>query len=76
VRKTVSKSEFKRRALAYLREIEETGEPLILTDHGRPVLRIARYAPAAETLAVLRGCVVRYDAATDPVALDAWEAAR
>ena len=76
VPKTVSKSAFKPRALAYLREIEETGEPLVLTDRGRPVLRIAPYAPAEETLAALRGCVVRYDGATEPVAIDDWEAGR
>ncbi len=72
--KAVSKSQFKPRALAYLREVEETGEPLVLTDRGRPVLRITPYAPADETLATLRGCVVRYDAATEPVAVGDWEA--
>ncbi len=72
--KTVSKSEFKPRALAYLREVEQSGEPLVLTDRGRPVLRISPYAPASETLAVLRGCVVRYDEATEPVAVADWEA--
>jgi len=72
--KTLSKSQFKPHALAYLREVEETGEALILTDRGRPVLRIEPYAPAEEALAALRGCVVRYDAATDPVAIDDWEA--
>ena len=72
--KTVSKSHFKPRALAYLREVEETGEALILTDRGRPVLRIEPYVPAEEALAALRGCVVRYDAATEPVAVDDWEA--
>jgi prevent-host-death family protein len=76
VSKTVSKSQFKPRALAYLREVEETGEPLVLTDRGRPVLRITPYAPGAQTLAALRGCVVRYDAATEPVAVDDWEAGR
>jgi prevent-host-death family protein len=73
VPKTVSKSQFKPRALAYLREVEETGEALILTDRGRPVLRIEPYAPAEEGLAALRGCVVRYDDATEPVAVDDWE---
>ena len=71
--KTVSKSQFKPRALAYLREVEETGEALILTDRGRPVLRIEPYSPAEEGLAALRGCVVRYDDATEPVAVDDWE---
>ncbi|TVR90176.1 MAG: type II toxin-antitoxin system Phd/YefM family antitoxin [Trueperaceae bacterium] len=72
--KTVSKSQFKPRALAYLREVEETGEALVLTNRGRPVLRITPYAPADETLAALTGCVVRFEDATDPVASDEWEA--
>lgn len=72
--KTVSKSAFKPRALALLREVEETGEPLVLTDRGRPVLRITPYAPAEETRATLQGCVVRYDGATESVAVDDWEA--
>ncbi len=71
--RVVSKSQFKPRALAYLREVEETGEPLVLTDRGRPVLRITPYAPAEETLETLRGCVVRYDDATEPVAVGDWE---
>jgi prevent-host-death family protein len=72
--KTVSKSQFKPKALAYLREVEETGEALVITDHGRPVVRIAPYAPAAATLERLRGCVIRYDHPTEPVALEDWEA--
>ena len=74
--KTISKSQFKPRALAYLREVEETGEPIVLTDRGRPVLQITPYAPAEETLAALRGCVIRYDSATEPVADEDWEAGR
>jgi prevent-host-death family protein len=72
--KTVSKSQFKPQALAYLREVEETGEALVITDHGRPVVRIAPYAPATATLERLRGCVIRYDRPTEPVALEDWEA--
>jgi antitoxin (DNA-binding transcriptional repressor) of toxin-antitoxin stability system len=72
--KTASKSQFKPKALAYLREIELTGEALVLTDHGRPVLRIEPYAPAHETLSLLRGCVVRYDEPAEPVALHEWNA--
>ena len=37
---TLSKSQFKPQVLAYLRRVQETGEAIILTDHGRPVLRI------------------------------------
>jgi prevent-host-death family protein len=74
VPKTVSKSEFARRALAYLREVEETGEPLILTDRGRPVVRVVPQAPADAVLASLRGCVVRYDDPMEPVGVEDWGA--
>lgn len=72
--KIVSMSEFERHTLAYLREVEETGEALILTDRGRVVLRVVLNMPAEDALAALRGCVVRYDAPTKPVASDAWGA--
>ena len=72
--KTVSTSQFARRTLAYLREVEETGEALILTDRGRSVLRVVAYGTADDVLASLRGCVVRYDDPTEPVAGDAWAA--
>lgn len=39
----VSKSEFKARALEYFRRFERTGELLILTDRGQPVLKIVPY---------------------------------
>ncbi len=72
--KTVSKSQFKPRVLALLREVEETGEPLVITDRGRPVVRVEPYAPARATLDRFRGCVVRYEEPTEPVALEDWEA--
>lgn len=37
---TISKSKFKPRALEYSRKIQETGAELVLTDHGKPVLKI------------------------------------
>ena len=36
----VPKSKFKPHALQYFREVERTGKTLIITDRGRPVLRI------------------------------------
>ncbi|MDZ7706870.1 MAG: type II toxin-antitoxin system prevent-host-death family antitoxin [Trueperaceae bacterium] len=70
----VSKSQFAPKALAYLREVERTGEPLIITDRGRPVVRIEPHAPADDLLASLRGCVLRYDDPTEPVGDTEWEA--
>jgi prevent-host-death family protein len=72
--KHVSKSELKPKVLAYLRDVETTGEALVVTDRGRPVVRIEPYAPEDDVLARLRGCVVRYDDPTEPVAADEWEA--
>ena len=38
--KRVSKSKLKARLLEYFREVERTGEPLEVTDRGRPVLGV------------------------------------
>ena len=40
----VSKSKYKPYALQYFREVERTGKTLIITDRGRPVLRIMPYS--------------------------------
>jgi len=74
---TISKSQFKARALAYFRDVERTGEPLVITDRGRPVLKLVPFEqdPAA-LLAPFRGCVARYDDPLEPVDADAWESAQ
>ncbi len=38
--KRVAKSRFKPHALEYFREVERTGKALIITDRGKPVLKI------------------------------------
>ena len=75
--KAVSKSRFKAQALEYFRQVEKTGKELVITDHGRPVLKIVRYAedPAA-ALEALRGTVLRYDDPLQPVGVEDWEALR
>jgi prevent-host-death family protein len=67
--KTISKSALKARMLEYFRRVEETGEELIVTDHNRPVLRIARIrtrAPAAELFSDVRGRVVYHADVLEP----------
>ncbi len=72
----VSKSKFKARALEYFRQVETSGESIIVTDHGQPTLEIRRYmAPMRDPLEILRGSVLYYDRPTDPVADDDWDAA-
>ncbi|MCP4755199.1 MAG: type II toxin-antitoxin system Phd/YefM family antitoxin [Proteobacteria bacterium] len=41
--KTVSKSALKAKMLAYFREVEETGEELVVLNYQKPVLRIIPY---------------------------------
>jgi len=73
----ISKSKFKPNALKYFRQVEQTGQELIITDHGKPTLRIVPFArDPLEALKTLRSSVVRYDDPTEPVGLEDWEAIR
>ncbi|MFT4197036.1 MAG: type II toxin-antitoxin system prevent-host-death family antitoxin [Pseudoxanthomonas sp.] len=73
----VSKSQFRARALEYLRQVETDGQPILVTDHGKPTLEIRRYQPRERApLDVLRGSVLRHDAPTEPVAENDWGALR
>lgn len=75
--RSVSKSSFKAKALEYFRDVESTGKELIITDHGKPVLKIVPYAhDPAEALQSLRGSVIRFDDPLEPVGLADWEALR
>ena len=71
---TVSKSKFKPKALEYFRRVEETGEEIVITDNGRPVLKIVPFRDAkSDPRAALRGSVLRYVRPTGPVGTDEWE---
>jgi len=70
----VSKSKFKPRALQYFREVERTGKVLIITDRGKPVLKIVPYSEdPTEALKALRNSVIEYVDPTEPVGLEDWE---
>ena len=72
----VSKSQFKPKSLEYFRLIEETGEALVITDRGRPVLKVIPYTETADPgdrLKTLRNSVLKYDNPTEPAAED-WQA--
>jgi prevent-host-death family protein len=70
----LSKSEFKAHALEVLRTIERSGQPVIITDRGRPTIEIRKVRQQQPTpLELLKGSVIKYQAATDPVAIDDWE---
>jgi len=71
----ISKSQFKPRSLEYFRLIEESGEALIITDRGKPVLKVMPYtANTEDQLKILRHSVLGYDDPTQPVTLEDWKA--
>lgn len=72
MQQTVSKSQFKARALEYLRFVEKQKQPLTITHGGKPVAQVVPYKEE-ETLKSLRGSVVYYKGPTDPVGLEDWE---
>ena len=73
--KHVSKSAFKARALELLREVEQSGEPLIVTDRGKPVVEVRPIAKKRDDpREILRGSVLFYDRPLDPVGEEDWGA--
>lgn len=71
---TVSKSVLKGKMLEYFRHVEETGEELIVTDNGRPVVRvipIRARTSAAEVFGDVRGRVVYHEDILAPTT-DEW----
>lgn len=71
---TISKSKLKAQMLQILREIEKSGEELIVTNHGRPVLRIqaiGRKRSVEEVFGALQGQVI-YNEDINASTLDEW----
>lgn len=72
----VSKSQLKAKALEYFRQVETTGESVIVTDHGQPTIEIKPFqTKKIDPLALLQGSVLRYDDPFAPIIDDEWEAA-
>ncbi len=71
---TISKSQFKPQALKYFRNIQASGQELIITDHGKPVLKISPFTEDSQTvLEELRHSVKHYENPMDPVGDSDWE---
>jgi antitoxin (DNA-binding transcriptional repressor) of toxin-antitoxin stability system len=74
---SVSTTAVATRTLELLQQVVRTGEELVITDHGAPVVKLVRCQPGLdEALRALRGSVLRYDDPTEPVALEDWESLR
>jgi prevent-host-death family protein len=73
----VPKSRFKPRAFEYFRLVEQKRQEILITDHGRPVVRISPVTEADESeLDALRGLVRKYIEPFEPVGVEDWEASR
>ncbi len=75
----ISKSKFKPAALEYFRQVQETQEELIISDHGKPVLKIVPYHDQThakiDLISTLRGTLTRYEQPFDPIT-EEWESAK
>ena len=76
-KETVSKSRFKSHALEYFRQVEKTRKPLVITDRGKPVLKVVPFSEdPEEILRDLRNSVMKYKDPTKPVGEADWETLR
>ena len=71
----ISKSNFKAHALEVMRNVEQTGDEVIITSHGKPVLIVKKFKQKISPLEKLRGSVVKYNSPTTPISEDDWELA-
>jgi prevent-host-death family protein len=72
---TVSKSKFKSKALEYFRQVEQTGKPIVITDRGKPSLKVVPYSSdPSENLKFLRGTLIEYKEPFKPVGAKDWKA--
>ena len=70
----VTKSQFKARAFEYLRKVEESGIPVVITDRGRPTIEIRPYRTDRRSpLEILRGSVVEFKGPLESVAENDWD---
>ncbi len=71
---TISKSTLKARMLQIFREIEQSGQPITVTDHGQPVLKIqpiTKKRSVEEVFGTLQGQVVYHNDINEPT-LEEW----
>ena len=70
----IAKSKFKPHALQYFRQVEQSGKELIITDHGKPTVKIVPYSEdTPSVLKALRNTVLEFSDPTEPVGLEDWE---
>lgn len=77
--KHVSKLQFKPKALQYMRDVERTGESLVITDHGKPTLElrpVTGQGAKEDPMTYLKGVILDYVDPTEPVGEEDWDQAQ
>ncbi|MHC5925671.1 type II toxin-antitoxin system Phd/YefM family antitoxin [Nostoc sp.] len=67
--KSISKNKLKSQLLEFLRLVESEGEEIVVTDRGKPVVKISKYAQAPSTeelFGEIRGRVKYFEDLTTP----------
>ena len=71
---TIKASEFKAKCLQLMDEVNQTGEEIIVTKHGKPVSKLVPFAPPVKSLfATHKSYVCSMDSLIEPVA-ENWDA--
>jgi len=76
IMQTISKSQFKPKALEIMRRIEKTGQAIVITDHGKPCLELRPYVAdqiKQDPMEYLKDSVLEYIDPAEPVSADDWE---
>jgi len=70
----ISKSEFKAKALEVLRAVEDTGQPVLITDRGVPTVEVRPYrGQQRDAKQILKGSVLAFEKPEEPTG-ERWEA--
>lgn len=71
----IAAGDFKARCLSLLDEVAATGQPLIVTKHGRPVAKVVPLPPTQSLFGAMAGSVLASDDLIQPID-DAWDVDR
>ena len=71
----VSKSEFKANSFEFFRHVEESGQSIVVTDRGKPIIEIRAFRNDKRSpLDILRGSVIRYHSPTNTIDVEDCQA--
>ena len=78
IMKTMTVTELKSQALRVVQDISKSGQTMVITRHGKPIVEIRPYSHALETPTPgrLSHTLIREDDIVSPLGAEMWESAR